>query len=375
MPAVEVLQTLEYVGGQLNAAPIIEVENFTNWKKRFMCHIIEGTMRQLMTRKDAKPRSATFKIIPDDMRIRCSHEYLNDLEEEYQAKNLLAKSKRFFKKDEEEVSFDDNEVTEVKALMALTDEERVSVAKEKCPKIDNSDMSITSSNIPKSPEAKDFTLPKHDTGEVPLNESQRNTTDPSVVVSDSSATDYDSANESSVCSTPLPPLKKLDGVEHVSGPKTIKSILKSNFTFKAETLKGIIINEPSSAPSRGKKSSSASKTNSAPAGKLKNVKIEDDPPLAIAMKELNELKLQISKKKIISLRRGIKPRNPQHVTKNYETCSSNVHTTSNHNDIEWFSKRETLQAKKAESFKASKNESSSALRSKTPTKRWVSRQN
>ncbi|GKE28441.1 hypothetical protein Tco_1443825 [Tanacetum coccineum] len=78
---------------------------------------------------------------------------------------------------------------------------------------------------------------------------------------------------------------------------------------------------------------------------------------------------------IISLRRGIKPRNPQHVTKNYETCGSNVHTTSDHNDIEWFRKRETLKAKKAESFKASKTESSSALRSKTPTKRWVSKQN
>ncbi|GJT90647.1 retrovirus-related pol polyprotein from transposon TNT 1-94 [Tanacetum coccineum] len=27
-------------GGQLNSAPVLEVENFTNWKKRFMCHII-----------------------------------------------------------------------------------------------------------------------------------------------------------------------------------------------------------------------------------------------------------------------------------------------------------------------------------------------
>ncbi|GJU57708.1 hypothetical protein Tco_1235474 [Tanacetum coccineum] len=65
---------------------------------------------------------------------------------------------------------------------------------------------------------------------------------------------------------------------------------------------------------------------------------------------------------IISIRRGIKPRNPQHITKNCETCGSNVHTTSDHNDIEWFRKREALQAKKAESFKASKTESSNALR-------------
>ncbi|GKB86358.1 hypothetical protein Tco_0958630 [Tanacetum coccineum] len=51
---------------------------------------------------------------------------------------------------------------------------------------------------------------------------------------------------------------------------------------------------------------------------------------------------------IISLRRGINLRNPQHVTKNCETCGKN-----------------------AESFKARKNESSSALRSKTPTKRYL----
>ncbi|GJU77242.1 hypothetical protein Tco_1274312 [Tanacetum coccineum] len=38
--AAEVPQTLEYRGGQLNAAPVVEVENFTNWKKSFMCHII-----------------------------------------------------------------------------------------------------------------------------------------------------------------------------------------------------------------------------------------------------------------------------------------------------------------------------------------------
>ncbi|GKG27622.1 retrovirus-related pol polyprotein from transposon TNT 1-94, partial [Tanacetum coccineum] len=36
---------------------------------------------------------------PDDEEdTRSSHEYLNDLEEEYQARTHLAKSKRFFKK-------------------------------------------------------------------------------------------------------------------------------------------------------------------------------------------------------------------------------------------------------------------------------------
>ncbi|GKD02181.1 hypothetical protein Tco_1177155, partial [Tanacetum coccineum] len=72
--------------------------------------------------------------------------------------------------------------------------------------------------------------------------------------------------------------------------------------------------------------------------------------------------------RITFLKRGIKPRNTQHITKNCETCGSNVHTTSDHHDIEWFRKREALQAKKVESFKASKTESSSSLRLKTPTK-------
>ncbi|GJV26492.1 hypothetical protein Tco_1379187, partial [Tanacetum coccineum] len=111
-----------------------------------------------------------FQDSPDDEEdTRSSHEYLNDLEEEYQARTLLAKSKRFFKKgthrptkdfeakynkvkaklallssnasaskasivknkgliaeayewDEEEVSSDNNEMVEVKVLMALAEE-------------------------------------------------------------------------------------------------------------------------------------------------------------------------------------------------------------------------------------------------------------
>nr|GFA73990.1 hypothetical protein [Tanacetum cinerariifolium] len=61
---------------------------------------------------------------------------------------------------------------------------------------------------------------------------------------------YDLADESSVYSTLFPSLKKLDGAEPVSGPKTIKSILKSRSTFKTEALKGVIINKPSSAPAK-----------------------------------------------------------------------------------------------------------------------------
>ncbi|GJZ57333.1 hypothetical protein Tco_0612827, partial [Tanacetum coccineum] len=248
---------------------------------------------------------------------------------------------------------------------------------------DNSEVSITSSNKPKLSEVEDSTLSNHDT-----------------------------------CKHPLPPLEKLTGVKPVSGPKTIKSILKSKSTFKDVTLKGITINEPSSALARGNKSSSVSKTNSDPADPdlqgqqnlflpayivdimitnpmivytipyVKYVEAmimgrdKGGPRGNVVIKKYQSVPPRAKRSGsapgydhdrhghnvIISLRRGIKPRNPQHVTKNYETCGSNVHTTFDHNDIEWFRKREALQAKKVEPFKASKTESSSALRSKTPTK-------
>ncbi|GJX62521.1 hypothetical protein Tco_0295421 [Tanacetum coccineum] len=169
-------------------------------------------------------------------------------------------------------------------------------------------------------------------------ESQRNTTDPSVAITDSLATDYDSADESSVCSIHLPLLKKLDGAEPIYGPKTIKSILRSKSTFKAETLKGVIINEPSSALAKDNKSSSASKVNSASAGKLKSVKIKDDPPLAIVIKELNNLKLQFSKSQSSYSRSNQPLQVPQNPLQNkyktqfkrsYDMCGLNNHLSEN----------------------------------------------
>ncbi|GJV69377.1 retrovirus-related pol polyprotein from transposon TNT 1-94 [Tanacetum coccineum] len=299
---------------------------------------------------------------------------------------------------------------------------------------DDTKVSIPGVERPWLSEDEGFILQNHDTGRILLAESQRNTTNPLVVVTDSLATDYDSADESLVCSIPLPLLKKLDGAEPVSGPKTIKLILRSKSTFKAVTLKGVILNEPSLAPARRNKSTSASKVNSAPAGKLKSVKIEDDSLLAICEKtghrtcdhaeymstmntskhvknqggySLRSRTPRPSKhffppcihcgfydhlsddcvnypicdicgsydhdthghNRIVSLRRGIKPRNPQHVMKSYETCGSTVHTTTDHNDIEWFRKGEALQAKKAEALKSTKAESSNTIKSKNPTKR------
>ncbi|GKA25157.1 hypothetical protein Tco_0711190 [Tanacetum coccineum] len=386
-----------------------------------------------------------FQDYPDyEEDTRSSHEYLNDLEEEYQARALLAKSKRFFKKalkgsavqkqltklnatnvarkhkpelrpsnDFEakynkvkaklallkEVSSDDNEMVEVKLLMALAGENDA-ISKEGARNGELMKISMRKLLDQKSPtgverpwlsEAEGFTLPNHDT----------------------------------VCSTPIPLLKKLDGAEPVSGPKTIKSILRSKSTFKAETLKGIIINEPSSAPAKSNKSSSASKVNSAPAvlfcKKCERIDhITYDHAEYISTKNMSQhlksLGRSTSRSKnprpskhfflpcihcgfndhlfddcvnylicdicgsydhdthghnrIISLRRGIKPRNPQHVMKSYETCGSTVHTTTDHNDIKWFRRGKELQAKKAKALKSTKAESTNANRSKTPTKRW-----
>ncbi|GJR56539.1 hypothetical protein Tco_1407060 [Tanacetum coccineum] len=166
--AAEVPQTLEYRDDQLNAASVLEVENFTNWKKRYKAlmnelvnggikisklkintsfinglpkkwlsfcqslrntnHVKDSELAYLFdklkyeenlidsiyeTEKNKSLISATplstaffstsivqdFQDSPDDEEdTKSSHEYLNDLEEEYQARALLAKSKRFFKK-------------------------------------------------------------------------------------------------------------------------------------------------------------------------------------------------------------------------------------------------------------------------------------
>ncbi|GJT82899.1 hypothetical protein Tco_1057241 [Tanacetum coccineum] len=360
---------------------------------------------------------------------------------------------------EEDVSSNDNEMIEVKVLMTLVDDESVVVGKESarngewvkismkkvhtlldiednderksfldylCIDPDDTKVSIPGVERPWLSEAEGFTLPNHDTGRIFPAETQVKLTDPSVSITDSLANEYDSADESSVCSTPLFPLEKL----------------------------------------------AASKNNAAPTGKLKNVKTEDDSPLSIVMKELNDLKLNINKNqssysknnksqqipqnalqnkyktqfkkncelcglnnhlfencykvlfckkcertdhktcdhaeymstmniyqhlksqggsssrskilrpskplplcihsrfndhmsddcinypicdiygsydhdthghnRLISLRRGIKPINPQHINKSYETYGSTVHTTTDHNDIEWFRRGEAL---------------------------------
>nr|GEU34383.1 uncharacterized mitochondrial protein AtMg00810-like [Tanacetum cinerariifolium] len=114
--------------------------------------------------------------------------------------------------------------------------------------VDNIKASIPSDERPWLSEVEGFIFLNHDTGRVLPTKSQRNSTDPLVTVIDSTETEYDSTDESSVCSTSFPPLEKPGDVEPVSEPKTVRTTLKLISTFKTEYLKCIIPNEPSLAP-------------------------------------------------------------------------------------------------------------------------------
>nr|GEU69140.1 hypothetical protein [Tanacetum cinerariifolium] len=225
------------------------------------------------------------------------------------SKSSMVKNKSFvieaYEWDEEEVSSDDNEMVEVKVLVTLFDEENVVVGKESA----------------KNDEWVKISMRKQC----------------KVFNSGKLLSNVDISSENIYTNT---------GAELVFGPKTIKSILKSNSTFKVEALKGVTINEPSSSPAKAK--ASALKTISTPTGKLKNVKTKDDFPLASKMNQT--MKSSTSHK-------------------NCQTYGSTVHTITDHNDIEWFRSGEALQAKKAEAFQSKKTKSSNTNRSKTPTKR------
>nr|GEV39029.1 retrovirus-related Pol polyprotein from transposon TNT 1-94 [Tanacetum cinerariifolium] len=356
MEAVEVPQTLKYRDDQLNAAPVLEVKIFTNWKKWFMCHIIDS--------------------LDDEENVRSSHEYLNDLKEEYQARALLAKSKRFFKKGTKsspqhkpklrptkdcEAKYNKvkakhallslstlaSKASMVKALMALAEDNDV-VSKEgtingKWVKIlmkKHINTKILKENKHLRTKLKELTIitekwlnssnkvnqciskqipsqKKRILGVDQLTEDPFNSGQKYLVFVKSSS---DDTKVSIPGVDGCPKLKKLDGDEPTSGPKTIKSILRSKYTFKAEALKGVTINEPSSAPAK---------------------------------------------------EREINPRNPQHAFKRCEVYGSSTHTTTDHYDIEWFKRAEALQAKKVEASKSTRDESSNTNKSKTLTKRYM----
>nr|GEW07113.1 retrovirus-related Pol polyprotein from transposon TNT 1-94 [Tanacetum cinerariifolium] len=342
MASVEVPQTLESRGDQLNVTPVLEVENFTNWKKRFMCHIIDDQMNSVMnclTAKstwydlilyheglsdvkesrvmDLKLCYNTFKFKEGESLTQTFTRYKALMNDSPQRKPKLRPTKNFEAKynkvkakltllsssalaskastvknkvliaeayewDEKEVSSDDNEMVEVKVLMAIA-KDNDAISKEGA--INGEWVKISMRKVHALLEMEDNDNRKLylDYLCIDLNyvEEQRRQKDIVFVKSLaddtkltilgverpwlSEAEGFILPNHDTVCSTPLPPLKKLDGAEPISGPKTIKSILRSKFVFKAEALKDVIISEPSSTFAEGNKSSLALKVHSAPA--------------------------------------------------------------------------------------------------------------
>ncbi|GJS39962.1 hypothetical protein Tco_0565005 [Tanacetum coccineum] len=154
-----------------------------------------------------KSPSKAFQDSPDDEEdTRSSHEYLNDLEEEYQARALLAKSKRFFKKELRPTKDFEAKYNKVKAKLTLLSSSasasKASTVKNKGvdqltkdpsssgqkdlvfvkSSADDTKVSIPGVERLWLSRAEGFILPNHDTGRILPAESQRNITDPSVAV-------------------------------------------------------------------------------------------------------------------------------------------------------------------------------------------------
>ncbi|GJZ75481.1 hypothetical protein Tco_0639946 [Tanacetum coccineum] len=80
---------------------------------------------------------------------------------------------------------------------------------------DDTKVTIPGVERPWLSEVEGFILPNHDIGRILLAESQRDIIDPLGAVTDSSATDYDSTDESLVYSTPLPSLAPIPIIKTV----------------------------------------------------------------------------------------------------------------------------------------------------------------
>nr|GEU99982.1 retrovirus-related Pol polyprotein from transposon TNT 1-94 [Tanacetum cinerariifolium] len=317
MVAVEVPQTLKYKGGQLNAIPILEVENFTNWKKRFMCHILDDQMNSVinyLTDKSTWDDLILYHEGPSDVKESRYKALINELVNDVIKLSKLEINVGFINglpkkwlsfcqslrntnhvKDSElaslfgKLKYEENliestyETEKSKSLISTTS---LSTSFISTSIFQDFQDSLDDEEDTKSSHKYLNDLEEEYQARALLAKSKRffkkaDDTKVSIPGVERPWLSEAEVDESSVCSTLLPLLKKLDGAEPISGPKTIKSILRLKSAFKAETLKGVIINKPSSAPAKGNKSSLALKANSALAGKLKSVKIKDDPPLAI----------------------------------------------------------------------------------------------
>nr|GEV40485.1 retrovirus-related Pol polyprotein from transposon TNT 1-94 [Tanacetum cinerariifolium] len=431
MAAVEVPQTLEYRGGELNAATVLEVKNFTNWKKRFMCYIIaKSTWDDLILYHEGPSDVKESKLI--DLKW-CYNTF------KFKESESLTQTFTRYKALMNELVNDGIKLSKIEINIGFINGLPMKWLSF-CQSLRNTN------NVKHSELASLFGKLTYEENlidsiyETEKNKSLVSTTTLSTAFFSSSIVqdfqdsiddEYDTRSSH----------EYLSDLEEEYQARDL--LAKSKRFFKK-------------APAKGNKSSSTLKVHSAPTGKLKSVKIEDDPPLAIiehfvpmasddvsddeGNKEVKckdhkiegvsvwegaevvrlqaeEIKLEYSRNivtdsrltpswkeivsltfseagilhvnwisfghcvsydhdtnshnRIISLEREINPRNPQHAFKRCKVCGSSTHTTTDHYDIEWFKRGEALQVKKTEALKSTTTESSNANRFKTPTKRHM----
>nr|GEU74597.1 hypothetical protein [Tanacetum cinerariifolium] len=134
MAAVEVPQTLEYKGVQLNAAPVLEGHFARDyWSKTSVPSYQSPFQPKLLHSSKHKPEprqtndfEAKYNKVKAKLALLSSSASAPS-SSSGKNKGYIAET---YDWDKEEVSSNENEVTEVKALMALTNEERVFVIKE-----------------------------------------------------------------------------------------------------------------------------------------------------------------------------------------------------------------------------------------------------
>nr|GEX30580.1 hypothetical protein [Tanacetum cinerariifolium] len=245
-----------------------------------------------------------FQDSPDDENdTRSSQEYLNDLEEEYQARDLLAKSKRFFKKGNQRLniakSTDQTEChkcdknghfhkpelrptkdfeakyNKVNAKLALLS---LSASASKALMVKNKGLIAESYEWDK----KEVSSDENEMVEVKVLME---------LAEDNDAVSKEGAQNSESVKISIRKVHTLLEMEDNDDMKNYLEYLcidlnyvetkdyQINFegqsTFKAEALKGVILNKPSSTPAKGNKSSSALKVNSALAGEALQAKNVD----------------------------------------------------------------------------------------------------
>ncbi|GJV02939.1 hypothetical protein Tco_1336508 [Tanacetum coccineum] len=130
----EIPQTLKYRGSQLDAAPLLKVENFINWEKSLgnANHVRDSELVSLFGKLkyeenlidsiyDTKNKKSLTTATPLSTAF-FSTSIIQDIQDNPDDEEDTRSNK-------EEVSSDDNKIVEVKVLMALIDDESGAVGK------------------------------------------------------------------------------------------------------------------------------------------------------------------------------------------------------------------------------------------------------